>query len=213
MFNFKISGFAAGIAFILSFLIGLLSRAGIPVILLRAFIFGALFFGLSILVYWLLAQFMPEIFNVSEDDLGLSGSRVDISLGDENFAGAFPRDNSENVDDIAGKPSTPARTSPLDQGKNAGYNEDGIEGELDAGPAFDSAEDGPVRAAETLPDLESIAEGTPGSATDVVNMGSFGYDDSKRYKTSSRKPGLEGDFNPKELAQALRTVLKRDEKG
>ena len=227
MFNFKISGIAAGAAFILSFIIGLFSGTGILVLLLRAFIFAVIFFVLSFLVFWLLAQFMPELLGASEDELGFpsSGSRVDISLGDDSVTGAFPRDNSDNVDDIAGRPSTPAKTAslPLDQGMNAGYNyEEGIEGDLEAAdgsPNFgfnsETGKSGKTGSAELLPDIDNFTEETPGSAADVVNTGSVDFDSStpRRPLSSSRKPGVAGDYNPKELAQAIQTVLKKDEKG
>ena len=227
MFNIKISVIAAGSAFVLSFIVGLFSGIGIVVLLLRALIFAALFFALSFLVFWLIAQFVPELLNASEDELGFpsSGSRVDISLGDDSAAGAFPRDNSENVDDIAGRPSTPAKVvfSPLDQENNEGYNNIGeLGGDLDAVDGssafgFDSNSGMPGRtgSAEMLPDMDSFTEESSGSTADVVDAESVDFDSSmpRRPKSFSKKPEMAGDYNPKELAQAIQTVLKKDEKG
>ena len=226
MINFKISGAAAGAAFVLSFVIGLISGAGILVVIFRAFVFAALFFAFSCLVFWLLAQFLPEMLNPSEDEFGFpaSGSRVDISLGDEGAAGAFPSDNSEMVDDIAGKPSTPSRTAslPLDQGEKSQYNDieelgDDIGSLAGGNSAMDvgsyTAMPQGASPAGTLPDMDGLVDAVPGSVTDGVNTGVIGFDEPRRPKSSSRKSEMAGDFDPKELAQAIRTVLKKDDKG
>ena len=227
MFNFKISGIVAGSAFALSFLIGLFSGSGLFVPLIRAFIFAVLFFVLSSLIFWLLAQFMPELLNAPEDDdlgLSVSGSRVDISVGSEGITGSFPSDNSENVDDIAGRPSVPAKSAsiPLDQEENTGYNADGeVVGELeDADDEIfvrSSSVSKPARAgsADILPDIDSMSESTSEDAVEMADSADIGFDSSepRRPKSSSRKSEMSGDFDPKELAQAIQTVLKRDDKG
>ena len=223
MFNFKISGIAAGTAFVLSLVIGLFSGSGFLIPLLRALIFAIIFFALSCLIFWLLAQFLPDLLSSPEDDLGfpVSGSRVDISV-DGPVSGAFPADNSESVDDIAGRPSAlpKAASSLLDQEGNAGYNEEGgVDGDLEAvsdGEAMGAGSEMPgrSRSAATLPDIGEVSENIPGSAADVENIEEIGFDspEPRRPKSSSKKSDM-GDFNPKELAQAIQTVLKRDDKG
>ncbi|MCL1815950.1 MAG: hypothetical protein FWG27_09065 [Treponema sp.] len=223
MFNFKICGFAAGSAFVLSLIIGLLSGVGFLSVLFRAIIFAIVFFVLSCLVFWLVAQFMPELLSDPEDDLGFSGpgSRVDISVGEGPIVGAFPADNSEKVDDIAGRPSTiaAAAASPLDQGGNEGYNEKRVFA-ADLRPAAGSASSldesfdldvslGTGKA-EALPDIGGIGESVTAGSTEEVT---FDSSEPRRPKSSSRKSEMAGDFNPKELAQAIQTVLKKDEKG
>jgi hypothetical protein len=227
LFNFKIGGIVAGAAFVLSVVFGLFSGAGILIILVRALIFSALFFALSCLIIWLITQFMPELLNPSEDDLGFppSGSQVDISLGDDRITGAFPADSSETVDDIAGKPSTPAKSAslPLDQNENTRYN---VQGDEDGGLEVDnSAVDmafgsdagmsGGGSFADALPEMDGISEGPSESAPQAVNADGIDIDSSEEWrpKSSSKKAEMAGDFNPKELAQAIQTVLKRDNKG
>ena len=229
MFNFKISGIAAGAAFILSLVIGLLSGSGFLILLLRALIFAILFFALSCLIFWLLAQFIPELLSGPEDDLGFpaAGSRVDISVGGENITGAFPADASESVDDIAGIPSSSlkAASSPLDQEGNTGYNSKGeVAGELGASGDGEAVRAGSGREApesagseDALPDLEGVAdaESIAEGAAEGANTDDMGFSSSepRRPKSSSKKSDMAGDFNPKELAQAIQTVLKRDDKG
>jgi hypothetical protein len=222
LFNFKLSGIAAGVAFVLSLLFGLFGGAGILVLLFRALIFAAVFFGLFCLGYWLVTQFLPELLNPVEDELGLPtpGSRVDISLGDERVSGAFPSDNSEIVDDIAGAPSTPAKSAvlPLDQGDNAGYNSGrgtgddlGVLGSPDEEDYFDGGKAG---QAEVLPDIDGLTETMPESSADGLDVDAVEYESSEqRRPASSSRKGMAGDFDPKELAQAIQTVLKKDEKG
>ena len=226
MFNFKICGIAAGIAFILSIILGLFGGVGFLALILRAIIFAAVFFALSCFIFWLLAQFVPELLSGGDDDLGFpaAGSRVDISLGDGGITGAFPTDSSDLVDDIGGRPSTPKKAAslPLDQEDGAGYNANGeAAGDLkDAGGgmAFGASYggmSGRKGSGDTLPDMDSLAGSVPESAADMVNAGDIGFDsfEPRRPKSSSRKSEMAGDFDPKELAQAIQTVLRKDEKG
>ena len=213
MFNFKVSGIAAGAAFILSLLIGLVRGGiGVPMLFLRAFIFGAVFFALFCVGYWLLSQFLPELISAAEDELGFPspGSRVDISLGDGPIIGAFPMDSSESVDDIAGSPSAPASNSPLDQGENTQYNEqrevmDGLEsitsGSLDTSPG---------RAGIELPDMDGFAENSSDNIMEGdTDLESFNTPEPRR-SVSGKNTEMAGDFDPKELAQAIRTVLNKE---
>ena len=255
MFNFKLSGIIAGAAFIFSLVIGLVSGVRISIVSLRAFIFAVVFFGLTCLIYWLVSQFVPELLSEPDDilDIPAPGSRVNITVEDSQIVGAFPANNSESVDDIGGRPSTPhtkqaaepdgtasldgsgldempqkAPLSPLDQKEKERYNDDeGVAGDFDfEGGSFkdltgDSSED----SEENLETLENTGTET---ALDKDGISGAGPDDpsalgddaanldepeQRRPQSSRGKPELAGDFNPKELAMGIRTVLKRDEKG
>ncbi|MDR0448605.1 MAG: hypothetical protein LBH07_08040 [Treponema sp.] len=226
MFNFKISGIAAGAAFIFSLLIGLVSGIGFFMLLVRALVFAVVFFALSGLVFWLVSQYIPELLTRSEDDLGIftSGSRVDINVEDTPIIGAFPRDNSEIVDDIDGRPSHSAKVKsmPLDQDEVADYTE----GEDSAGKtqnspatAFISNVEPEVlgRSDEVLPDMEGISENFSENenenSRDEINSGTTFIDKPRQPAYSSEKPDMLGNFDPKELAQGVQTLIKRDDKG
>jgi hypothetical protein len=219
LFNFKLSGFAAGAAFVLSLLVGFISGTGFSTSFLRALIFAAVFFALSVLIFWLLAQFLPELLSGGEDDQGFSGSgsRVDISLGDDGASGAFPADDSESVDDIAGRPTTPAKTAspPLDQKENTGYNEVGELEFASDGQDFRTGSEMPVKSGESLPDIEGLTETATESAANEVEADDIGIDnpEPRRMKTSSKNSDMARDFDPQELAQAIRTLVKKDDKG
>ena len=93
MINFRISGISAAVAFFLSFLIGLVSRAAMPELIVRPLIFALVFFVLSGAIYYLVSHFLPEL--LSGDNGGYSssagadgahlGSRVNITEGDASF--------------------------------------------------------------------------------------------------------------------------------
>ncbi|MDR1429745.1 MAG: hypothetical protein LBI85_05600, partial [Spirochaetaceae bacterium] len=100
MFNLKLSAIAAGAALVFSLVIGIISRAGFPYVLVRALVSGGLFFFLSAFAYWAVSQFVPELLDLSPDDaplagdeIPLPGSTVDISIdssGEDDDTDALP---------------------------------------------------------------------------------------------------------------------------
>ena len=226
MFDFKISGIAAGAAFIFSLIIGFFSGIGMFYLFIRALIFAAVFFGLSCLIYWLITQFLPELLSGPKDDLSLGapGSRVDISL-DGPIVGAFPRDQSEVVDNIASRPSIqPGNvSSPLDQKEKTSYTKGEVS--VDDGELMDSGDFGPAVGLNAglspeikkkdgiLPDMDGLVEASSETVMGEIESEAPDYDEPRRSTVSGKKPVLTGDFDPKELAQAIQTVLKKDEKG
>jgi len=213
--DFRVSGIAAGIAFVLSLIIGILSGGGFLVPLLRAFIFAGVFFALSGLGYWVVSRFLPELLSEGggadgDDEFGIPapGSRVDISVG-SSVDGAFPEDASDAVDDIAGRPSAvkKQRISPLDQNEDTGYNE---ERGFDSLAASESSEGA---SSDGLPDMGSLSEGSADEDDDDMGMDSFDPPPERQRRSSSKKPAIAGDFDAKDLARAIQTVLKKEEKG
>jgi len=88
MFEPKIPLIAAGVGFVLSFLIGVFSGAAFPVFLLRA-VGMAIFFAIGALaVYSLIKKFLPELLEntgvpESSDQQPDFGSMIDMTIGDE----------------------------------------------------------------------------------------------------------------------------------
>jgi hypothetical protein len=240
LFNFKVSGIAGGIALVLSLLLGLISGAGFLMVILRAFIFGALFFVLFCLIFWVLGQFVPEILTMTGDDLDeISGSKVNLTVG-ETIEGAFPTGNFDEIDSIDGKKAQtlsaraaavsgapPAASAPaaMDLEGQSGYNTergdiaDGTPEFLagnsgNAGDAAGAGVSGPANA-EAIPDFDVLSGA-------FVNSSGGGEEESADFETppEPRRPlrgggksSAMGDFNPKELAMAIQTVLKKEEKG
>jgi hypothetical protein len=87
VFNLKWSVLASALGFVLSLLVSLVSGAGFYS-LLRAVIFGVVFFVISSLLYWMIKRFLPEL--LTPEDEGMPsldlGSQVDIALDDDGSA-------------------------------------------------------------------------------------------------------------------------------
>jgi hypothetical protein len=96
VFSPKISGVAAGIGFILSFLLGIITGVSFPVMLIRAIAFAALFFALVSAGYWVIGRYLPELFDAVLDkaEAPTLGGQVDISIGDDT-AGITPEFSTE----------------------------------------------------------------------------------------------------------------------
>ncbi|MDR2103793.1 MAG: hypothetical protein LBP42_06810 [Treponema sp.] len=231
MFNIKISALSAAAGFLLSFLVGLMSGGTFLIILMRALFFALVFFLLAGGIYVLIGKFLPELFPEAAAEQGredASGSLVDISLGDspneaavEIFGGPekviFPegREGSETAGrDISENPlgldqnREDGYTDKKEAETNAGdYSPEGFAGESFSGePAALPTVSGPV---DMLPELDSMA-GVFVSSGDTEAEGSNDYNSAERPPRQPGKSPLGGDFNPKDLAAALQTIIKRE---
>ncbi|MDR0403983.1 MAG: hypothetical protein LBH35_10410, partial [Treponema sp.] len=174
MFNFKASGIAAGAAFVISLLLGLVSGSGFPVLLFRALGFGAFFFILFCAVFWLAGQFVPELFSASGDPFDPPGSRVNLAVGPEPIEGAFPAENTDEVDNLDGwrvsSDRSPARdgeqpdssmdfsasaVEDLDQNGEVGYNE---KGPVSAGEPAGKGAGRNSAEVDLVPDFDTLSE-------------------------------------------------------
>ena len=129
VFNVKLSGISAVAAFVLSLLIGLVSRSSMPVLIIRPLIFAPVFFILAGVVSYLVNHFLPELFsgsgdndatainlNAGMDSAGADpaiGSRINITEGDSPFMPSYA--SSAHA---AGNPSAGAQ--PDDSEENLG---------------------------------------------------------------------------------------------
>ena len=86
MFGIRINLIVAMAAFILSLLLSVVSRASMPVLILRPLVFGIIFFALSVAVKFLINQFLPELMQGADPDVSNDiftlGSRVNITEGE-----------------------------------------------------------------------------------------------------------------------------------
>lgn len=243
MFDPKISAVAAGAAFILSFLIGLLSGAGFVFVLVRALIFAAIFFILTSVAYWLITQFIPELMNTSAPGAEAAidealGQNVDLSVDDEqelSYKAGYDTvtDSEEEVPDSilenrknnqddtilgTGDMETPdddasgTFSSPLDQNGIEGYTEkDMSESEYSgASPALplDVTED-----VDALPDLESMSDSFISPIGEESENDDDKHESVSLYSGTKTSGGPDGAFDPREMASAIQTILKRDQKG
>jgi hypothetical protein len=221
MFNPKVSGIFAGAGFVLSFLVGLFTGAQFPLLLIRACIFAAIFFALSGAGYGAIQRYLPELFSEDFRDVPALGGQVDISVeGDDSVegialeSGGWGDDTdkfSENPGDLGG--------DALDQIGEGVYTGVGdVEGIQDPSkPALPGDLDfssGEVETVDMLPDLDAMS-GVFNSGGDREPAGTGAPAGSPGGSAASgRTPkGIDEDFNVQEMASAIQTILKRENKG
>lgn len=232
MFNIKWSALAGGFAFTLSLLVGLVTRVGL-VALVRALVFGVLFFVLGSLIRALIKMFLPELLlngpaQPSEDTAGEeAGSRVDITVDDDVPADdAFDRlPEEDTLDDGA-----------LDQIGEDGYTQreeagEGLSGGAPKPPVRSRGEGGEAGAgreaggrtepSDSIDALLSFEGGLgllpPAPAKQEEEAALMEEEPPVRVNpprnSAAKSPVSDNDFNPKEMAQAIQTILQRDNKG
>ena len=247
MFNFKLSGMIAVAAFILSFLLGLISRASMPMLFFRPVIFAFLFFAISAAARIIVSQFLPELMeDESANEKNLPGSRINISEGDISdssgtfssetspaaggpvFMGAQPDDSDNglgNISELFSARSTSGSSEAglgsgadpgtagmgitgIDQKTNNGYNKTGDSGSYKPAyvPAAGSGSD------DVLPDLDSMVgafmPASTGGEPDNIEYSVSGP--AKKPSSRNKEAEWAGDFNAKEIANGIRTVLSKD---
>lgn len=208
MFNPKIGAFAAGLAFVLSLIIGLANQSSFPSLVLRPVILAALVFGLTVFISLLVNRFLPELLENRAPELDIApGSRLDIREAAPVIPGGFyarPDESDEglgNIADIAERGAeAPAADEGVDQESQSGYTEDRPES-TDEKDGFD-----------VLPDLESLAGAfLPSSGDTTADVQEYQSADVPRKPIGNRPQKMDGDFNPKDLAAGIRTILKKQE--
>jgi hypothetical protein len=220
--NFKISGSAAGIAFVLSLLIGLISGAGIFA-LVRALVLAAAFFVIFGGIYWLIRHFLPELLEMSDtgDAIPPAGSLVDISLGGDMEETMPEADVGEYISTEEKEPSEiSALEDPtgLDQTDTIGYTN---EGGMDKNPVVQENGAEPALSVDTqelmneLPDLESLSSAfSAGGERKGGNLSEFMIDSDGltggKLGGSGKPSGLNSEFNTQDMASAIQTILKRE---
>ncbi|MDR0598330.1 MAG: hypothetical protein LBG14_07475 [Treponema sp.] len=225
MFNPKISGAFAGAGFVLSLLVGLVTGAHLPLLLIRAFIFAAVFFALASAGYGAIQLYLPELLSEDAGDVPALGSQVDISIGDDSeVSGDVSLESGGPGDDLNDFMENPGISGgdTLDQTGEAVYTERGAPEEELQGPSKPALPDNPdfssgdTDSVDMLPDLDAMSGAFSSgpvfaggeAAGPGASAGSLGGAGGQ-----SKKQGLGEDFNVKEMASAVQTILKRENKG
>lgn len=211
MFTVKTAVTVGIAALVISFLMSLIGGAGFALVLIRSVVSGGVFFALTAGAEILLKQFLPELFEPAspsavidaeaEDD----GGQVDIILDDDEEP--LPRRSSlESLDD-------PGPRETVTVSSSADTAEDDFVEEVTAVEDFsdDSAEPDSFTGddgVEELPSLDNFS-------------GTFDEFTGDSIEDSGPSPGardLDVDVmgehqNVEDVARAVRTVLKKDQKG
>ena len=232
MFNLKWSAITGGFAFGLSLLVGLISGGGFIIPLIKAVIFGVLFFMLGSCAHWLISRFLSELLDaVPGGEPEEPGSRVDIAVDDSTLPEPL-EDEGGNMGGIAGFEDFSGLIDPGNgSGNGAALDQNGEDDYTKRGtPVGNSGDSGKAAAVpaipqdttdsvDSLPDLETMAAvfTSPVQDEGSAPLRSGGGEGGSGQKTGGSSPGrggkpveLDGDFQPKELAAAIQTILKRD---
>jgi hypothetical protein len=203
-FNIKISSIVAVGACALSLLLGLVSGGSFIMVLIRALIFGAVFFVLIAGAQMLISQFLPELSNIeialpaaptqpepgsvvdiSVDDAGVSGApdggAISGAISDDNIAGA-------SLDDLLSK---------IDMNKSENENENEEASEM--------TEEGELDKKETDGYTEDMNMEDEIQAEDKASE----EPSSRNNRSIEEKEKNVGKYNPKDLASAISTMLKK----
>ena len=233
MFDLRKSGIIAAAAFFLSFLIGLVSGSSMPLLLLKPLIFAVLFFIVAVFVGMLVSRFLPELLEENSDFT--PGSRIDIMEGDsaeapgasraaagQVFVGAMP-DSSEdglwNISDLASRAAPPQPSggisASMDKIAEDGYTGDGVSSRQGESWGVGTDVSGSFGSEDALPDLDSMAGAfVSGAQDEETETGDYSVPAPARKPMSGGKaPSWAEDFNAKEIAAGLRTVLNKDKEG
>jgi hypothetical protein len=224
MFNPKISGIFAGAGFVLSLLVGLVTGARFPLLLIRAFVFAAIFFALASAGYGAIQLYLPELLSKDSGDIPSLGAQVDISIGDDEGAGDISLESGGLGDDLNDFLENPGNSGgdTLDQTGEAVYTGEGALEEIQ-GPSKPALPEGPgfspgdADSVDMLPDLDAMSgafsAGAVAAGGEAAGTGSQADSFSGGAGGQSRKQGLDENFNVKDMASAIQTILKRENKG
>jgi len=197
--NIRAAAIAAAAAFVLSSLIGLFSGAGFPALIVRALIFGGLFFFISNFCTLMVRRFLPELLTVGDTvETAFSeppGSRVDITEGDAEFPelGNGDPDAAPAVEPELALPSIEenAGSLGLDQDMQDDYTSTG-------GAAPDTAAPGtPAPVLARGAEEHKFAVAAPVFAAANAGTGAL--------------EGRIRESDPKDMAEGIRTLLHKEE--
>jgi len=234
VFDLKPGIIASATAFVLSFLIGIVSGAGILIVLLRALVFALVFFGLVFLAVFLLRNFMPELMpgaesNDSDQDMendGISmdgdgavpGTMVDLSIGgdDEDDLAPF-LDAADQVNEKTVRAGMDQKGEDDYTGKGlVGSERRGTDGFMARAASVETVAEVPAKPPELIGDVDALPALDTFADSFVSPIGVEEGEGSNRSSASpsnSTGSGAGGDFKAKEMAMAIQTILKRDQKG
>lgn len=212
--DWKVPAGAAGAAFLISLFAGAVGGVPFGTILLRGLISAAAFGGLFIGIDWVARQYLPELFEGSENPD--SDAVVDITLDEENphaAEGEAPSESRRTEPTAEGGPSAPP--SGVDDDLEAGEFEETAlvediggadsDGVADAGKETKEGSDAsPTSELPSFDGLESAFEGGTAEGQEEEAQGSA---------NSSTVDVMGSEEDPAVIAQAVRTLMNRDKEG
>jgi hypothetical protein len=195
-FNPKAAAVAAGIAFVVSFILGFFSGAGISFVIMRALLFAAMFFVFAALINIVFNKFLAGHGGTTE----IAG---DIDSGDAQiFEGAVVEESDgfngaglpeKNYDDNA--------QHPLEQNNDTGYTE-----KENTGFSLNASDFVPG-----IPGVDESASASESSSSVQIEEGTVDMSVSKSPGKNIEMSDLGKDVDGKKVARAIQTLLKKDD--
>ncbi|GHU39987.1 hypothetical protein FACS1894190_06280 [Spirochaetia bacterium] len=220
MYNIKVTAIAAGGAFLLSILLGLIGHSGFLMAFLKALIFGGAFFGLILGICFLYNKFLIPQEDTKKTEGASVGSNLDLTVGDDlpedDFGDYFSTDQNESQSDDPDEPEEleelEAEDSPLDQNIKEDYNRGSV----------DVASPNAAPSNEGMMDMGAFIPGIPGIGNDSDDEPDIPraiperrINDGTVEMSMGKRPEKTIDFGPdadgKKMAGAIQTLLKKDE--
>ncbi|MBI9103217.1 MAG: hypothetical protein JEY99_12445 [Spirochaetales bacterium] len=232
MINIKLTVIAGGIAAFLSLIIGIFSDVSFGTVFVRALLSGILFAGFFIGISFLIKQFLPELIEEQADEdesveEGESdvGGNVNIVLDDDDessaeggnyaFTAAAKSSNGVNGDSDSFVPGMPSGQAPSSSGMDDISNveeveelesvaEAGVTGDVEEVEELASADD-PGAPMQDIGEFENTFNAAPSELDSLGDAGGSG--------SSGSFDVLGGSHDIVEAAQAIQTILKKEQEG
>lgn len=234
----KVTAVFSIFGFILSFIVGLFGDVAFGFVLLRALLFGVLFAGISIVVFMLISKFIPELLETSsideeqepesaaeveeeissaEEGVPINGTNLDITIeGEDDIEepeeitreAEADEHQSEHQPEAAAATDSVEEAETVEEIEEVGEAEDVEEAETIEDPA--GKESGADEKSSALPDIGKYADGFDQAESDLISDGLSNLDGGDAAMSTDI---LGSSHDTQELAQAVQTVLKKDQEG
>lgn len=214
MVNWKVVLWSAAGGFVLSFFVGVVGGVMFGPLLLRAILWSVVFALLGSAAYYVISRFLPEILGSTEEpekgtgvvDIVLPGDNPHEKMSDS-FAEELPERDGESWsgERSAGEMAEEVEELRPVSGEGSAANEDSqtsaaTESDDDF---FSEIQEERSSSVEELPEFESETNEFSGGAPAKPRSAGRG----------APVDLLGGKADPEEVARAIRTVLKKDQKG
>jgi hypothetical protein len=237
-FNPKIAAVVSAIAFILSFLIGLIGPALIGTVVIRAFAFAVVFFVAGAVFSVVFAKFLlPEeemrdssgsdsLNGEREGERQAAGANVNLSVGDDDVFQADAPESDENGARLSG--GEEGEGAEDSEGEGAPALEDGIDSEgleQNNEVRYNSRQgEGLADGGDDIPDEPVFIPGIPGidgpaaaeergslASLPEIGTGTVEMTVRKSRGKEIRLEDLGKNVDGKKVAGAIQTLLRKDE--
>lgn len=218
MINWLVTGIAAGGAFLLSFLIGLFSDVTAGALFLRAVLWALVFAVFVNAANFILRRFLPDLFEPLEEEMEEQEEIADEGVGEkvnivvDDGDGEFPSEEpisdpgftAQGVEELAGGAGEP---EPAPAAAPVGGDEDEVQ-ELDAVDEEDAGtpvQPQPISSGSgAIPDISQFEGDFTGGGVETVEEKS----------SSAQSAEVMGNvYETEEMAQAVHTIMQKDQEG